>query len=815
MSKYMDFITERTEQKLLNLTPIPETDTDEVTIDTVIVLEKVFENGTRSEILYQNIGEEDGILHSVKTDKSSYYWQDKKGGSVKLCAVETMLDGDPYWNILEAIPVEGIEILAVNHSAKDLMKINKFGGKLAPLNRELLYKSMSEYEKAGGRLSFEDHVTQDEKDILGSLCAKMDLLRSVMPPEVLNEVEYLFSVYGIVSDTEKTNTVKIIKALTDWDWLSVYTSPVMKDVKHALEDTLVPADTTDALLRELICVDADISHRAEPLILVGKNGEAVAESFANAIGRKYKLLSGATLDDDIMVAGSSRGYSNGEASQLFTDINQIGKYGVLIFRHLDGIESKSCLSALEDLICKKKISDSFLGVTLPVEHVLVLILTNDADSLPKFCQSFKKIVIPEYTESELEEIVNENLLPCYAVNYGLPPFVLSRPAIKTLCAMALDRSVQSVEAMLRDVLGETIKRGLDPATLTPNQILAMFYSKEKQNRMVSLYAKDAIELEEKFVFCRYKGYYSKDVEERIEALFTVLSEGDKEEADYAKTVLQLLVNTLKEKKRSAISVAAVKKRLDETHFGLDTVKEAAILSLIESQAAVDSRLQPILLIGPPGTGKTSSAKSIADSFQIPFFKIPLNSITNPEDLIGYNRSVEKAKEGMLMRAVNTAGTYRIVVLLDEVDKLSERLQNVLLNILDGSGDVYEYFCECNIDVSQILFIGTANSIHHISEPLQDRFNRIYLTPYSEVEKISIARDYIIPKLKKELKQKNLKFTEDAIEELVKHHCGLDGVRDISPAAKKVILINLDKSVITKKDVVAALGSANSKRKCGY
>ena len=814
MSNYIDFITARAEKKLQNHIPIPETDADDVMIEGVVVVEKVFDLGMRSEILYRMHDEADGVLHSVHTDKSPFFWIDKKG-SVKLRAIETIQDGEAFWSILEAISVEGIEALAANHSAKELMKINKFGGKLAPLNRERLYKSMSEYEKAGGRMSFEDHTTQDERNILEALCAKMDLLRGCIPAEAVYEIDTLFSTYSSMSDSEKANVIKILQALTNWDWLSVYSPPVMADVKTALEKSLVPADTTDALLRELACVDADTSHQPKPLLLIGKDGETVAEAFAKAIGRKCKALSGSMLDDEIMVVGSSRGYSNGQCSQLFTSVGKVGKYGVLIFRHLDGMESKSCLSALEELICEKKISDSLLGVTLPIEHVFIIILTKDDDTLPKFCQTFKKIVIPEYTDSEAEKILTEKLLPQYTKNYGIPTFALSKPAVKTLCAMALDRSVQSVEAKLREVLGETIKEGLDPTTLTPHQILSMFYPKEKQSRMVSMYAKDSIDLSEKYIFCRQKGYYSKCVEERIETLFALLSEGDKDEASYAKSVLKLLVNTLKAKKRSALSVAEVRKKLDESHFGLDQVKEAALLSLIKSQTAVDSRLQPILFIGPPGTGKTSSAKSIADAFQIPFFKIPLNSITDRGDLIGNKKSVENATEGMLMQAVNTAGTYRIVILLDEVDKLSDHLQNVLLNILDGSGGVYEAFCECNIDFSQVFFIGTANSIHHIAEPLKDRFNRIFLTPYNDDEKISIARDYIIPKLKKELNQKNLKFTEDAIEELVKQHCGLDGVRDISQAVDKVILKNLGKPVIAKEDVVAALGSGNSKRKCGY
>lgn len=817
MSNYIDSITSRAEKKLQNLTPIPKADSDEKTIDSVIFLEKVFDLGSETELLFRENNEKDSILHSIKTNKSSYFWLDKKGGSVKLRATETIIDGELYWNILEAIPVEGIEPLAANHSSSDLRKINKFGGKLSPINRRNLYQSMSEYEKAGGRLTFEDHVTQDEKDVLGSLSARLDLLRSVFEPETLSELEHLISTHRIVSDSEKTNIIKIMQALCAWalNYLSVYSSPDVADVKCSLEDALVPPDTVEALLREFSCIDADATHRTEPLVLVGKNGESVAESFAKVLKRSYKILPGSTLDDNIMVSGSSRGYSNGEPSQLYTSISQIGKYGVLIFRHLEGIESKSSLAALENLICKKKISDSFLGVSLPVEHLLVLILSNDVDRLPEFCRDFKKIVISEFTGFEMTEIVNKHLLPRYLHNYGLPPFVLSKPSLKTLCAMALDQTVTSVEAKLRDVLGELIKQHLDPTMLTPKRILSMFYTKEKQNQMVSLYANDWMSLQEKFIFCRFKGWYHEPVKKRIEELFTVLSGGDKEEASYAKKVLQLLVNPLMNKKRSSLSVDEVKKKLDGTHFGLDQVKEAAVLSLIKAQIAPDGRLKPILLVGPPGTGKTSISKSIAEAFNMPFFKVPLNSVTDRGDLIGNNKTVKNAKEGMLLHAVNIAGTYRMVMLLDEVDKLSEHLQNVLLNILDDSGPAYEAYCECNIDLRQVFFIGTANSIHHISEPLRDRFKIVYLAPYTEKDKMTITRSYIIPKLKKELNQKKLQFTEDAIEELVKNHCSQDGVRDLSPAVEELILKNLNKQVLTKEDVVVALGSTNSKRKYGF
>ncbi len=804
----MDYITAKAEAALTNLTLLPETDTGEVIIDAVIVLEKAFEDGS---ILYRKMDDTEELC-SVRTDRKSCYFNDKKG-SVKIRAVETILDDEPYWTILEAIPVAGIETLVANHSASDLIKINKHGSKLAPLNRERLFRQLSEFERAGGRLMFEEHETQQEKDILTSLCGKLELLRGAMEPEVQNQVDYLFSVYGIVSDIEQKNLVKILWALsTDWDWLSCYEPPVMQDVKRALEDALVPVDTAEALLGEITCIDADISHRPEPLVLVGKNGEAVAESLAKAVGRRYKSLCATILDDELMTSGSSRGYSNGQVSQLFTELSLIGKYGVLILHHMEGIESKHCLTALENLICKKRIADSFLGVSsLPVEHVFYLILTNDADRLPDFCQSFKKIVISEYTEAETEEVINESLIPGYAANYGMTPFRLSKPAVRALCAMALDRSAKCVKAKIRDMLGESIKRGLNPALLTPDQILEIFYPKEKQKQIISEYAKDTIALQEKYILCRYKGHYSKGVEMRCEELFTMLRDGEKEDASYAKKVLPLLVNTLKSKKRSALSVASVKKKLDQTHFFTDVLQETVLLTLIKSQTAIDGRLQPILLVGPPGTGKTSGAMAVAKAFQLPFAKIPLNAVAERGDLIGF----KDAKEGMLLNALNTAGTYRALLLLDEVDKLNERLQNVLLNILDGSGPAYEAFAECELDLSQTLFLGTANCIHSISEPLRDRFKIVYLSPYTEKEKIQIATQYIIPRLKKELNQKKMEFAEDAIEELVKSHCGQDGVRDLAPAVEELILKNLNKQLVEKGDVVAALGHKDSIRKCGF
>jgi len=814
MSEFLEHITERAETALKNLNPVPETEKDDVKIAVIIVLLKAFERGAKSEIIYRNINDENDEIHSVLTDKSGYYWEDKKGDNVKIHAVESILDDELFWTISEAIPVSGMEELAEHHNSKELRKINKFSKKLAPLNRKKLLSKMVTYEKAGGRLSFPDRIVQVERDVFDAVSCKLELLKSAMPPRILAEVDSLFSTYDVSSDSEKRNTIKILKTLVEFEWLACFGNPNIEDVKATLDESHACLDSTkEALVEELVCVNADSEHVPQPIVLIGKSGNgkrSLVESFAKGIGKISRTFSAASLDDAIELRGSSRNYDNAQPSRLFYLCKEVGPHGILVIDRPEEAKSKECVASLQALLSEKVLNDVFIGAPIPLNHMWFFVLVNDIDHIPAWCSSYKRITIPDYTESELEDIVTNKLIPRYTKRFGVDKFILSKKSIKTLIDLSLYRSVKGIEENLKKVICRALVEGIDLTTLRSNQIFDVFYSKEKQKRMMADFAKDEIALEEKYIICRYKNFYYADVMERCEKLFMRLSSGDADEVKYAKDVLQLLVNTLKSKSTTTVSVTSLKENLDRSHCGLEEVKGAAMLSLKKAQMTVDGRITPILLVGPPGSGKTSVVKSIASGLKMGFGRIFCNTLADGGDLIG----VQGVKPGRIIKILNAAGTYRVLILLDEIDKLSVHVQNAVLSLLDSSGPIFERFCQTHIDVSQIFFVGTANSVQTMSEALLDRFKVIRIEGYSALEKEKVVKEYILPEVKKDLNLKKLNFTQEAIVELVSH-CGLDGCRDLRPATEEVILKNPDKIKITKEDVILALGNIESKRKVGF
>jgi ATP-dependent Lon protease len=278
-----------------------------------------------------------------------------------------------------------------------------------------------------------------------------------------------------------------------------------------------------------------------------------------------------------------------------------------------------------------------------------------------------------------------------------------------------------------------------------------------------------------------------------------------------------------EKTEDKIDVDAAETVLDEDHYGLQTVKER-ILEHLAVQSLVDKMQGPILcLVGPPGVGKTSLARSIARSIGRKFVKISLGGVRDEAEIRGHRRTYIGALPGKLIQAMKKAETINPVVLLDEIDKMSTDFRgdpsSALLEVLDPEQNRFfsDHYLEVEYDLSHVMFITTANSSHSIPWPLLDRLEVISLSGYTEEEKTQIAVRHLIPKQisRHGLDDTKIAIPSGTVEDVIRHYTKEAGVRNLEREMASICRktarqwvkksSSKEKVIVTNKKLITILG----------
>lgn len=270
-------------------------------------------------------------------------------------------------------------------------------------------------------------------------------------------------------------------------------------------------------------------------------------------------------------------------------------------------------------------------------------------------------------------------------------------------------------------------------------------------------------------------------------------------------------------------ITKVEQILDEDHFGLKKPKERIVEQLAVKQMTRSLKAPIICLVGPPGVGKTSISKSIARALDRKFVKISLGGVTDESEIRGHRRTYLGSMPGRIIQGMKKAGVMNPVFLLDEIDKMASDYKgdptSAMLEVLDPEQNSMfsDNYIEEPYDLSQVLFIATANDLGGIPEPLRDRLEIIELSSYTEQEKLMIAKDHLI---KKELKNhgltdEQLTITDDALMYIIRHYTREAGVRQlerlIAAICRKSVLKILKKTTdhvaVEVNDLEELLGKA--------
>jgi len=287
---------------------------------------------------------------------------------------------------------------------------------------------------------------------------------------------------------------------------------------------------------------------------------------------------------------------------------------------------------------------------------------------------------------------------------------------------------------------------------------------------------------------------------------------------YIETMLEMPWDKMVEE---SLDLTEAKRILEEEHYGLEKVKER-ILEFLAVRILTSKGESPILcLVGPPGTGKTSIAKSLAKALNRPYARISLGGVRDEAEIRGHRKTYVGAMPGRIANALKSAGAKNPLILLDEIDKVSNDYKgdtfSALLEVLDGEQNVKfrDHYLEVPVDLSEVLFVTTANTLQTIPRPLLDRMEVIEISSYTENEKLHIATEHLLPKQlhKHGLTEEQLKICDDAIWGMARSYTKEAGVRQLErtigeicrKAAKEILEEGKTEIEITKENLEKYLG----------
>ncbi len=354
-----------------------------------------------------------------------------------------------------------------------------------------------------------------------------------------------------------------------------------------------------------------------------------------------------------------------------------------------------------------------------------------------------------------------------------------------------ERGYKLMEVISKETEIASIEKRIDNKVKDKiNQAQKSYYLKEKISAMKEELEgepedDDIAELKGKIKKTKMPKYAKEKVEKEVKRLTKMPAFSA--EATVARTYIETVVDLPWNKSsKDILDVNKASQLLDEDHYGLKEVKERILEYLSVKKLNPNMKGSIICLAGPPGVGKTSLARSVADAMGRKFVRVSLGGVRDESEIRGHRRTYIGSMPGRIIKAMKDAGTKNPLILLDEIDKMSSDFKgdpsSAMLEVLDPEQNNHfeDHYLDMSFDLSNAFFIATANDLRTIPGPLRDRMEIINLTSYTEYEKLHIAKRYLIPQAKEEngLAKISLEVSDNAILKLIDEYTREAGVRTL-------------------------------------
>jgi len=560
----------------------------------------------------------------------------------------------------------------------------------------------------------------------------------------------------------------------------------------------------EEIIRHLAAVRRSGS-KGTVICLVGPAGTgktALIRKLGELLHKPFTFLPCSGFTNALDILGDRQVYGSANVGKLVEAFYKVGTTDCLIqldeFDKMPGIRTASMskdgnpYNAFLQVFSEKEVTDTFMGVEIPCENTMFICTCNSLDNIPSFIQNrFDAIIhIPAYTDVQLLDIAMKHLIPKMEKKYNVPAgrIAFSERAVREILKYIDDFGARRTEHHIESIFKQIVASW---GSMTPEAVTRVTVAMVKTmlNKVVNM--KDP-----RVRFRQHMKEYSPEVRDKVIAIEEQLDRPNEriEEQQMLQKQLEYYINLRPDNTPLAFDVAAFYEKVDKTLYGMEHEKHllAALFHELEVKKGVGNKR--IILMGAPGVGKSALIQAVAEATGLAYIRISLNGISNPGDIIGYGKCFKGADAGIVVREVAKAGTLRVLIHLDELDKVANpETQATLISLLDDSGLFADNFLEgVPIDFRSAVFVATAND-YNFSPALYSRFTVVNVGAYSRDEQNVILSNYLIPKAC-EGYEKSIVVAADA-EQALMCYANAGGVRELKEKTVRVVR----ESVFKKRD----------------
>lgn len=572
---------------------------------------------------------------------------------------------------------------------------------------------------------------------------------------------------------------------------------------------------------DLIATMKRADKRGFSILLVGSPGvgkTSIMTAIAECLGLPYGMIPLNAMSTTIDLAGLDNSYDASDVGSIISEFYKAGTSEMVLgLDELDKIvrttKEGDPYSVLLPLMTGEH-TDKFLECPVSTENTVLVFTANSVDNIPETIMNRFNAVIymDDYDYEDKMIIAKKHLIPKIIENYHLDPAKITF----TDQALSLIITRYCQDAGARD-LKHNIERVF-------SRMLSKGYENEQHvitEEEVFEVLDDMVEETPELIFQRNRPYYSEPVAKELKKCLAAMkvssgAGGDRFGVEKKREKVDYLL-ACRTEESTYLDVFDPKEMADFLHkelYGMDNVIDEAVNFYYTSFLQGENLNSNLALCGGYGIGKSSIVEGLAKAIGYHYVKVSLNGIEDVKSLRGFPISYAGSAPGCIVKGIKDAGSLKVVMQLDEIDKLKQETAVALLDLLDR--DFTDAFLEVPINLSQVIFIATANDWGRVPAVIRDRFIVIDVNGYSREDKKHIVSDYIIPKLERGYSKSGVSISidEDAEEYLLKTHASSFGVRDAQKAIQRICSKKLVDQVgkknamrvkITKSDVKKYLG----------